>query len=39
MEVDMETLALLGQFLVGVGLLLLGVKAIWFVSGYQEKRE
>jgi len=33
----MEPLALLGQFFLGVRLLLLGVAAIWFVSGYQEK--
>jgi len=35
----METLALLGQFFVGVGLLLLGVGVLWFVSVYQEKKE
>ena len=31
-EVDMGALAILGQFFVGVGLLLIGVAAIWFVS-------
>ena len=36
-EVDKEPLALSGQFFLGVGLLLLGVAAIWLVSGYQEK--
>ena len=30
----MDTLALLGQFLVGVGLLLVGGAAMWFVSVY-----
>jgi hypothetical protein len=35
----MGTLALLGQFFVGVGLLLLGVAALWFVSVYAEKKE
>jgi hypothetical protein len=39
MEDDMETLALLGQFFAGVGLLLLGIAAIWFVSVYSEKKE
>jgi hypothetical protein len=39
MEDDMETLALLGQFFAGVGLLLLGIAAIWFVSVYNEKKE
>ena len=34
----MEALALLGQFLVGVGLLLLGVAALWFVSVYSERK-
>jgi hypothetical protein len=35
----MEFLASLGQFFVGVGLLLLGSAAIWFVSVYSEKKE
>jgi hypothetical protein len=35
----MEFLALLGQFFVGVGLLLLGTAAIWFVSAYGAKKE
>jgi hypothetical protein len=39
MEDDMETFALLGQFFGGIGILLLGVAAIWFVSVYNEKKE
>ena len=35
----MEILALLGQFLLGVGVLLLGVAALWFVTVYSEKNE
>jgi len=35
----METLALLGQFLGGFGLFLLGIAAIWFVSVNTKKRE
>lgn len=35
----MEFLALLGQFFVGVGWLLLGCAAIWFVSMHIEKKE
>ncbi len=37
----METLALLGQFLGGIGFLLIGVSALWFVSEYSknEKKE
>jgi hypothetical protein len=34
----MAALALLGQFFVGVGLLLLGVAALWFVTVYSEKK-
>ena len=30
----MEYLALLGQFFTGVGVLLLGCAAIWFVSSF-----
>jgi hypothetical protein len=37
-EGDMEALAMLGQFLVGVGLLLLGLAALWFVSVYNERK-
>jgi hypothetical protein len=33
-EDEMEFLALLGQFLLGVGVLLLGVAALWFVTVY-----
>jgi hypothetical protein len=39
MEDDVEQLALLGQFFGGVGILLLGVGVIWFVSVYNEKKE
>jgi hypothetical protein len=35
----MEILAILGQFFIGVGVLLLGVAAIWFVTIYSEKNE
>jgi len=35
----METLALLGQFLGGFGLFLLGVAVIWFVSANTKKKE
>ena len=36
---EMATLALLGQFFVGVGILLIGCAAIWFVSIYQEREK
>ena len=39
MKSIMEFLALLGQFFIGVGLLLLGCAAIWFVTIYSEKNE
>ncbi len=39
MEDEMEILALLGQFFVGIGLLLLGSAAIWFVSVYNDKEK
>jgi hypothetical protein len=35
----MGNLAALGQFLSGVGVLLLGVGLLWFVSVYAEKNE
>jgi hypothetical protein len=35
----MEILAILGQFFVGLGVLLLGSAAIWFVTIYSEKNE
>jgi hypothetical protein len=35
----MEFLAILGQFFIGVGLLLLGCAAIWLVSVYSEKKK
>jgi len=34
----METLALLGQFFVGIGLLLVGLAALWFVAVYGDKK-
>ena len=37
MEDNMEILALLGQFLVGVGVVCFGIAAIWFVSVYADK--
>jgi hypothetical protein len=39
MEDKMEILALLGEFFVGVGLLLIGIAAIWFVTIYAEKNK
>lgn len=35
----MEQLELLGEFLSGVGVLLLGCAAMWFVTVYQEKKK
>ena len=32
-------MVLLGQFFIGVGILLLGVAAIWFVSIYSSKKD
>jgi len=34
----MGTLAVLGQFFIGKGILLLGVAAIWFFSIYNQKK-
>jgi hypothetical protein len=34
----MGALAILGQFFVGIGILLLGLAALWFVSVYAEKK-
>ena len=39
MESNMQFLAILGQFFIGVGVLLLGCAAIWFVTIYSEKNE
>ena len=39
MEDNMDALAVLGQFFVGVGVLLLGVAALWMVSEYSEKKK
>ena len=35
----MEFLAILGQFFIGVGVLLIGCAAIWFVTIHAEKNE
>ena len=35
----MHILTILGQFFIGVGVLLLGVAAIWFVTIYSENNE
>jgi hypothetical protein len=35
----MGSLAILGQFFIGVGILLLGVAALWFVTVYSEKKK
>ncbi len=35
----METLAVLGTFFVGVGVLLLGCAALWFVTVYSDKKD
>jgi hypothetical protein len=35
----MQVLAILGQFFIGVGVMLLGVAAIWFVAMRSEKKE
>jgi hypothetical protein len=35
----MEVLVILGKFFVGLGVLLLGSAAIWFVSIYSEKHK
>jgi len=34
----MGFLAILGQFFVGLGLLLIGLAALWFVSVYASKK-
>ena len=38
-EDDMENLVMLGQAAAGLGVLLLGAAAIWFVSVYSEKND
>lgn len=35
----MEVLAILGKFFIGVGVMLLGCAAIWFVIIYSEKNK
>ena len=39
MEDDVEQLLMLGQFFNGLGVLLIGVGAVWFVSMYKPKGE
>jgi hypothetical protein len=39
MEDDMEQVALIGQFLGGLGLFFTGVGVLWFVTLYKEKEE
>jgi hypothetical protein len=39
MEDDMENLVGIGQFLGGLGIFLLGVGVLQFVSVYREKKE
>ena len=34
----MGFLAILGQFFIGLGLLLLGLAALWFVAVYSDKK-
>ena len=34
----MENLVMLGQAAPGLGVLLMGIAALWFVSVYQEKK-
>jgi hypothetical protein len=38
-EDDMEKLVMLGQAATGLGVLLMGFAALWFVSVYQEKNK
>jgi len=38
-ERNMEQLELLGEFLSGVGVLLLGCAALWFVTVYEDKKK
>jgi len=35
----MQNLVMLGQAAIGLGVLLMGLAALWFVSVYQEKNE
>ena len=37
-EDDMENLVMLGQAAIGLGVFLMGVAAVWFVSVYQDKK-
>jgi hypothetical protein len=39
MEDDMGNLVMLGQAALGLGVFLMGVAALWFVSVYQEKNK
>jgi len=38
-EDDMQNLMMLGQAALGLGVLLMGLAALWFVSIYQEKNK
>jgi hypothetical protein len=35
----MHNLVILGQFFIGLGVMLIGVAAIWFVSIYSDKKD
>jgi len=39
LEDDMEALAGLGQFFLGIGMIMLASAAFWFVSEYAEKKK
>jgi len=39
MEDDMEMLVMLGQAAGGLGIFLLGIAALWFVSVYATRKE
>jgi hypothetical protein len=36
---EMENLVMLGQAAIGLGVLLMGLAALWFVWVYQEKKD
>ena len=38
MENDMDKLVMLGQAAIGLGVLLMGLAALWFVAVYREKK-
>jgi len=39
MEGKVTYLVMLGQFFIGLGILLVGLAALWFVAVYQEKNK